>query len=154
LSLPGKRQRRIIPGYLTQSGVLVVGKYETACGGCDTIKTQDEAKAAVRSACALSNKILFEGVLISTLFQGWLDFSRERRAMGHRFTWAYLDTPIITCLDRIQKRNGGKTINEQLVRDKVRAIDATMSKAGSANEDVVRINHRDAVTQIRRVFGV
>jgi hypothetical protein len=35
-------------GYKLNSGVVVIGRYETACGGCDTIHSFSEIAEAVR----------------------------------------------------------------------------------------------------------
>lgn len=45
-------------------GISVVGHYETACGGCDTIHSFDEVFAHVRREYDMGYNVLFEGVLL------------------------------------------------------------------------------------------
>ena len=42
----------------------IPGHYETACGGCDTLKTVDQVYKEVTSAAELSYSVLFEGLMI------------------------------------------------------------------------------------------
>lgn len=121
----------------------VVGKYETACGGCDTIKTQDEAKHLVHAFSTAGN-VFFEGVLISTIFGPWLEFSRQHGGM----IWAFLDTPLETCLERIQIRNGGKPIKTDQVRDKWEGMRRIADKAKAAGEQVIWLNHLDPLPSL------
>lgn len=106
-----------------------VGPYRTDCGGCDGIRTQDLICEAVRSAARKYRVVFFEGVIVSTIFKRYLDLDRELSGQGHRFIWAYLDTPLDVCLERIQLRNKGKAINEKLVADKIKSITRTKIKA-------------------------
>lgn len=42
----------------------VPGHYNTACGGCDTIKTPEQAYVLVREAVAKGCDVLFEGIMV------------------------------------------------------------------------------------------
>lgn len=138
-------------GYLdSKAGVLVVGKYTTDCGGCDTIKTQAAIKAALLEAVEIAPRVIFEGVLVSTIFGPWLDFSRSVGGM----VWCYLDTPVDMCLQRIYYRNGGKTINEKLVHDKITSIGTTQRKAVDAGELVVVLDYLNARAQLDATFAL
>ncbi len=138
-------RERFVEGYLCQElDLVVVGKYATACGGCDGIPTQDLICESVRKASTLAQNVLFEGVIVSTLFSRYSDLAKE---LGG-FTFAYMDTPLETCLARIQARNGGKPIKEDLVASKVRAILSTKEKARSAGHQVLDVPHKDATKSI------
>lgn len=149
-----KGARRAVPGYhLLGLDLIVVGPYRTQCGGCDGIKTQELIKQSVHVARGIARHVFFEGVIVSTLFSGYLEASRLlREEMGEGITWAYLDTPLETCLSRIQTRNGGKTINEQLVADKVRSIESTRRKAEEAGEIVKAIRHKKALADVMELL--
>lgn len=125
--------------------VVVVGKYETACGGCDGIKTQDLICDAVRAAADLEPNVLFEGVIVSTLYSRYAELAKE---FPRRFAFAYLDTPLKTCLKRIQRRNGGKPIKEDLVAAKIRAIESTRQKAIADGFPVFEIAHRAPADEV------
>ncbi len=158
---PGGVPRVVAGLYAPARDLIVVGPYRTACGGCDAIKTQDLVKESVRRAAALACHVFFEGVIISTLYSGYRALSDELRAAGHHYTWAYLDTPLEVCLARIQARNGGKPIKENLVSDKMRSIQATFDKAHAAcydfnnpneREDVLLVDHTEAIDQVRELL--
>lgn len=44
----------------------IIGHYNTACGGCDTIKLMDDVVAIVRNLSDEGNHVIFEGVIFST----------------------------------------------------------------------------------------
>lgn len=146
-----KGAERFVVGYhLRDLDLCIVGKYATACGGCDGVKTQDLICAAVIAASRVATNVLFEGVIVSTLFSRYLTLAKGFKKRG--FTWAYLDTPLKTCLERIQKRNGGKEIKEDLVASKTRAIASTRVKAEVAGQRVKIINHKNAVAEVKALF--
>jgi len=105
----------------------------------DTVKTQIAAKQSIAYAQRLG-PVFFEGILISTIFGPWLQFSQDHGGM----IWGFLDTPLETCLERIQIRNGGKPINEKLVEQKVRTIDRVYDKAVEAGETTASIDGSNA----------
>lgn len=148
-----KGKTRVVDGYKSvlnfgEHLIIVVGPYRTNCGGCDAIKTQDLVCDAVRRAVSIGQNVLFEGVIVSTLYDRYRKLSQELRALGHGYIWAYLDTPLELCLQRIQLRNGGKPIKTSLVENKVKAIRSTRHKAESAGEDVRTIHHDKAVEEV------
>lgn len=127
---------RPIYGYRSD-GVCVIGSYRTACGGLDTIKTFELSRRVIRTALELGDShVIAEGVLASTVFGSWAAFARQMDEAGYPFVFAYLQTPVEVCLERIRMRNGGKAIDEKLVRDKVRAVAATREKAMAAGLQV------------------
>ena len=48
--------------------------------------------------------VIFEGLLISHLFSRYAMLDRELFAQGIPFVWAFLDTPLEICLDRVRAR--------------------------------------------------
>lgn len=139
---------RWVTGYRV-GDLIVVGAYRTACGGCDSIHTQDLICESVRMATAQARHVFFEGLLISGLFSRYLILSRDLGGM----TWAYLDTPLQKCLDRIYVRNGGKPIKEENTRGKYKATIATREKAQAAGEHTVIVDHMRAVEQVRELLS-
>lgn len=111
--------------------VTVVGSYRTGCGGMDTIPSFDLSYKSIRLAGAVTQHVVCEGILASTVFGSWAEFAKE--AGGHRemapFAFAYLRVPLAECLRRIYERNGGAKIKEDLVKSKISAIEATRTKA-------------------------
>jgi len=114
----------------------IVGDYsKPGCAGLDRVRTQAAAKEVIEVAAIVKDvrAVLFEGVLVATIFDPWLQWSRKMGGM----TWAFLDTPIDVCLARIQARNGGTPIKEEQVRAKHRTIANVRRKAQLAGERVL-----------------
>lgn len=95
-------------GYIVQipsldRNVCVVGPYVTACGGCDQISTQDEICDRIRAYSTLGH-VLVEGLLMSHSFARYAALDRELFEKGQHCIWAFLDTPLDVCLDRVRWR--------------------------------------------------
>lgn len=86
-----------------QRPVFVVGSYENTCGGCDTIKTQDEICNRVR-ALAPNGHVIFEGLLLSTLWSRYAALDREMTSQGYIYVWGFLNTPLSVCIERVKHR--------------------------------------------------
>lgn len=141
-----------IPVTYLGDNVAILGDYlseksrQSNTAGCDRIKTQKAIKDALEAI--QRDIVLFEGVIVSTIFQPWADWSQNNGGM----LWAFLDTPIDVCLQRIQHRNGGKPINEQLVVDKFNGINRVMAKAMEAEEYVRIFDHRTALPELVQII--
>jgi len=85
----------------------LIGSYENVCGGCDGVPTQDEICRRVRKYAPMGD-VLMEGLLMSHLFSRYRDLDRELHAQGIPFIWAFLDTPLEVCLDRVQARRNAR----------------------------------------------
>ena len=146
--------RHVVGYHLPEFDLCVVGRYETDCGGCDGIKTQDLIYAAVTAAAKRYRNVLFEGVIVSTIFERYLTLSRALvRSKAGPFVWAYLDTPGELCLRRIQARNGGKPIKEELVLNKLASIARTREKAGAEGDQwVTTIRHKKALEDVIKLI--
>jgi hypothetical protein len=77
----------------------VVGHYETACGGCDTISSIDQVYQEVQAA-AKHVPVLYEGIMVSGESRRCIELHRA----GFPVTVIALDTDINTCLDAILER--------------------------------------------------
>ena len=84
--------------------VLVIGKYETACGGIDALHGQLEWLPLVEQASALRDiydVVFFEGILSGQTFGRCGAFSDTQ--VG-RWIYAAIDAPVEVCLERIMQR--------------------------------------------------
>lgn len=128
------------------------GTWGSTTAGCDRIKTQAAVKEVIERLLIqetnLIHTVLFEGVVISTIYQPWYEWAETYGGM----TWAFLNTPPELCLKRIQERNGGKPINEKLVLDKVRSIDSCRSKALRDNLVVHDLDYQKALFQLIQII--
>lgn len=136
-----------IPVTYAPGGVAMLGDYTPGAtgttAGCDRIKTQEAAKSALELIAqdADVRVVLFEGVVVSTIFGPWKEWAEANGGM----LWAFLDTPLEVCLERIQTRNGGKPIKEELVASKWRTIAGVRKKALKAGLPVADIRWEAAL---------
>jgi hypothetical protein len=136
--------------YVLQDGGIVVGPYTADCGGCDRLENTEEVRKAILAALQLKPRyVIFEGVIISTVYESWYQFSRKVGGMH----WVYLDTPEKICLQRVAKRNDGTEFNQQLIRDKIRNIEATRRKAIAAGEHVTTLRWKTAAEEFRQLMA-
>jgi hypothetical protein len=89
-------------GYRLNSGVVVIGRYETACGGCDTIHSFAEiADAVIRHS--RNNSVLFEGFLWSGIFKSSHELAQRLQGQAN-VIFATMNTPLATCISRTARR--------------------------------------------------
>lgn len=147
-----------VDSVVTEEGVCVVGKYGAArSGGMDTVKYQAQGREAVYRAAMEHEHVLFEGVIVSTIYGPWLELSRRIAGdlgAGRGITWAFLDTPLEVCLERVYARNGGKPIKEEQVEHKWKMIQRMRGKADADGEHVVLIPHQTSVEAVRALYGL
>lgn len=147
---PGKERYEVELGgamCLTDLTTALIGPYPPGkTGGCDRISKFETMRTAIRVAALNYPFVVFEGITVSTTFGSWAEF-----CLTDPFIWAYIDTPLDTCLARVRHRNGGAEFKEEMVVDKFRAIAATRTKALAAGYRVVDLDYRDAHAQLSAV---
>ena len=144
-----------IPVTYAPGGIAIIGDYTPAAAGAttaglDRIKTQAAAKAVAELVGRDSDvkAVLFEGVVVSTIYGPWQEWSKANGGM----IWAFLDTPLEVCLKRIQERNGGKPIKEDQVADKHRTIARVREKALADGEQVRDLHWQTAWKDLKAVI--
>lgn len=153
VALPEHVDHKPLPVTYCPGGIALLGDYKPSTAttaGCDRIKTQEAVKYGLATVAADENVkvVLFEGVVVSTIFEPWKKWARAHGGM----VWAFLDTPLKICLDRIQMRNGGKPINEELVKDKIDSIGRARQKARIDGERVVDLRWENADEDLARLI--
>lgn len=167
-------RRKSVEGYCSPQivdglDVLVVGSYRTACGGLDAVPDFATTFAALDGAVNIHRRyphsaehqaVVAEGVLASTVWGSWGEYAQaslEDESCDVRFAFCYLDTPVEVCLARIRERQerAGKVrdIKEELVRNKVKAIEATRDKALAAGHLVYHLDHRHAAEDLVAIMS-
>lgn len=133
---PGRQKR--VEGYGRDfpdlGRVVVIGSYKTACGGLDSVPSFPVQQGAIRWALDLApHHVLAEGILASTVYGSWGEFSDWCETQNHHYVWCYLDTPLDICLERIHQRQEAagrvREIKTELVADKIKAIKSTRERA-------------------------
>lgn len=81
----------------------LLGKYETACGGLDSIKWFETFAPMVKDLIR-TKSVVMEGILWSSVFSAMYRLDRELRAMGHVSVWCGFNHPCELHLERIMER--------------------------------------------------
>lgn len=131
----------------------VTGSYETACGGCDGIQPYAEIWPRVVRYAALGH-VLFEGALVSSSYG---NIGRASEAYGDEFVFAFLDTPLELCLERVAARRKARgdlrPLNPKNTEVKYWNVMASLAKIRDVfGRRVVMVNHHYAVPEVARLF--
>jgi hypothetical protein len=144
---PANVKHKVMGYYQPKRNLRIVGSYESACGGCDTIDTQQEVKDYVR-LFARDGHVLFEGVLISTIIHPWVEFSKSVGGM----VWCFMDTPFELCIQHVKLRNNNQPFKEDLVKVKWDRQFRIVTVVEQLGEKVEWIDHKDSFKSFMKVF--
>jgi len=136
--------------------VYFIGSYANVCGGCDNIQTQDMICSYVRHFSQFGH-VIFEGLLMSHTFSRYAALWKELTDYGIPFVFAYMDTPLELCLERIRQRRlakgNTKPLNTANTENGFRTTWMTMDKFKAAGIDTIIIKHKkDPVQQIINIL--
>ncbi|KKN53707.1 hypothetical protein LCGC14_0599620 [marine sediment metagenome] len=113
----------ILHHHHTAKALVIIGHYESPCGGCDTIKTYAEVFQAVQDSHDAGHNVLFEGLLLSTdkihITELALAYPDDHLIIG-------LDVPLVECLRCVNERRRAKNPDKEDVNPK-----GTNSKHGT-----------------------
>ena len=91
--------------YPAQTYTYIMGRYETQCGGWDSMsyKGSHEDLQQMIDMAAEKGNVIFEGLTVSSSYGRWLKISHKYPG---QFIWAFMDTPEEVCYRRILARSG------------------------------------------------
>ncbi len=142
---------------LMPTGLIVLGHYESPCGGCDTIPKMEEIFANVRTAHQNGHDVLFEGLLISADVKRTLALHEENLPL----TVIGLDTPIEQCLDGVNdrrlKRMGTEKytpVNPANTISKDKGVKTSMQKLAAAGVAAEWHSRESALPRLREILKV
>ena len=139
-------KERVLATVFPQYNFLALGHYHSKCGGMDSIRTTDEIRLSVDLLWNLNFNILMEGVLASTVRQTYIDlFSRlnSEKTIKRDITIYNILPPLEVCLRRIQSRNGGKPIKEELVASKWKTVSNNVKHFADAGFNSISVSNED-----------
>lgn len=87
--------------------VFLLGKYDTVCGGMDTIPTQAECVERATKAYQHGH-VLAEGLLASNVGPEATFSAGAIAAAGPNVRFLFLDTPLEVCIARVEERRRAK----------------------------------------------
>lgn len=136
-----------------KSKLFVVGSYVNACGGCDSIQPYSLIWPRVEEF-AKHGHVLFEGALVSSSYG---NIGRSLEAYGDRAVFAFLNTPIEVCLERIRQRRLAKgnlkPVDPKNTIGKMNSCNGTISKIRDVfHRRVIILDYRKAVPQLLKLF--
>lgn len=141
-----KGKERVIATVFPKYNFLALGHYHSKCGGMDSMKTTDEIKLAVDVLWNLDYNILMEGIMASTVRQTYIDLFNnlnESKEEKREIIIYNIIPSLKVCLDRIQLRNGGKEIKEELVASKLKTVTNNALKFKEAGFNSISVTNED-----------
>lgn len=130
--------------------LFVLGHYETACGGCDTIKTADEVFGLVAELRAKGD-VLFEGLLLSA------DVNRTTEA--GKVHNVFIDLPIEKCLAQVNARRRKKDptkgdVNPENTTSKHRGVRMACERLKTAKQTTFSGSYEECRDYVLQVLGL
>jgi len=129
------KDRKVVTVFPTY-GWVALGSYHNKCGGLDGYVDTDMIKKCVWWALKKypEYNILMEGVIPSTVYSTYekLFLEVQEKYPERCVVVLNLLPPVKECLKRIQLRNGGKAIKEDLVRSKWTTVAKNAEKFAEA----------------------
>ena len=127
--------------------VFVLGPYENTCGGMDGVSSVGDQIDLIHRY-AEEGHVIYEGLLLSTYY-GSLGAAVERYGKDH--IWAFLDTPVDTCIERVKARRlaagNTKPLNERNTRERVKPINSLKARLTRMGAKVVTLKHDETPSQ-------
>lgn len=143
---PYKSKLRKIATVFPSYGWIALGTYFNKTGGLDCFPDTNLTKRAFWYILKHypDYNLLLEGVIASTVFSTYADLFKESKQKYPECEVYVISLlpPIENCLRRIQKRNGGKTIKEELVASKWHTVQRNVQKFRLAGLNSVAWDNR------------
>jgi uridine kinase len=151
-----KKHPLFYKGSLNKKDFFILGSYENACGGCDTIPSVHiVAKLLDDLMSSAGNGVIFyEGLMISHMI-GTVGAIAKKH--NERHTMAFLDTPLDTCIERVRQRrlDAGNTKpfdpNRTLIGD-YKAVRAAHKNARMQGFQTALVDHTLAVDDVKHLL--
>lgn len=166
----GRKRRmgtRLFTSIEEPARLYVPGHYDTACGGCDTIKTVDEVYRQVREQLEKGTSVLFEGIMVQddvTRAVALDKLLKQRRDGGETYRDGgqlyviRLSTPVETCLERIRGRRAAagneKPLSEKNTRGRYESQLRRCQRLKDAGVAVEVLDCEAAFNRIRELLSI
>lgn len=137
---------------------IVVGKYATACGGCDGVGSAVEVVRRVKLFVEQAKVVLLEGILVAHTFQRYSDLAKDLEGQSCRYHFLFLDTPLEICIERVKSRRlaagNSKPFNPRNVEHDYHAIwDRVRPKCLAAGHNVTVLPWQNAWETLQRILN-
>lgn len=112
--------------------VYIIGRYETPCGGCDGISTQDEVCRLVKKYSKMGH-VIFEGLIVTSCYKRYFDLLE---GIGQPYLMLFLNTKVETCIESVKKRRASRgNTTEFNAANTISKYESTMRTIERAKED-------------------
>lgn len=160
VKIEGRRQPLLYTGKLPPSGdrpngtrVAVLGHYETACGGVDTITKRAQAFELARDYGLAGYVVIMEGVILSDEVPHTVQLNNEVPVRV-----LHLDVPLEDCLNGIGARRvakgNTKPIDPANTRKRIPAIRKACARLSQSGVQVVNVDRATGPAElVLAVFG-
>lgn len=142
--------------HLALPDLVVLGHYDTACGGCDTIPTTDMTYDLVMEAhVMLGAHVLFEGLLISSDAQRTIALGRQVGMQN--LLVVELSTPLEECLASVNLRRAARDaelppVDPKNTTAKWKGIQSSGKKLREAGVQVESLDRDAALARVLEVL--
>lgn len=156
----GARDEDLLLHFGTGSKLIVLGPYETACGGCDAIQPYsriiDKLREYTTSKYTKGAHIFMEGVMISG--RGSIGEFFDSLPKRYNVVYGVMDTPLAVCIERVNARRAARGVTEPVnptnMTAKHRSRMTEQRSLLAKGFDSRLINHQTPVTDVLGIFGV
>lgn len=139
--------------------LVVIGHYETPCGGCDTITNIDEVFELVKQYSKLDYDVVFEGLLISAAVNQFVDLHTWTKRNHDVLVVIGLEVPLEVCLasvnERRQKRNAQlKDVNPKNTTSKWKGVKRAMERLQEAGVTTHWLKREQAFEKCKKLLSL
>ncbi len=138
-----------VVGYRLPGNLIVAGRYEYyQMGGLDGFKYAKMWDELLPELAAEAEHLVFESVIIS----GNVGRARDL-ATQYPCIFAFMDTPLETCIERIYARNGGAKFKEEVVSTIHHRMEVIHRNFTAEGQNVVKLNCGEDLDSLLRAYG-
>ncbi len=139
--------------HLPEIDAAIIGRYESACGGCDGVGSPDEICRRLRMFNEQHGIVLLEGIMVAHTFKRYSSLAKELD--DYRFL--FLNTPLATCIRRVKSRraSAGNTTPfnpKNLIHDYKQIWIRTRANCKKSNHNVVELSWKDPMPQVFKII--
>lgn len=140
------------PLYYKTKGIVVLGHYESPCGGCDTIGSAPKIFELIKEVIEKENPktLICEGLLLSE------DVKWTSQLVDYGLVVLYLTTPSEECLVRIKQRRSAvgneKELNPSNTLNRVAIIEKSRVKLKEKNVKCIRTSSDQAFSKLMKLL--
>lgn len=161
VTLKSGKKSKVYHQDLSGVDVWILGKYDNACGGMDTIGDKHDRFDLVSRTATPDNIVFFEGLITGKTYGALGELSEGHRRGGIPWLYTFMDTPFDVCVQRVclrrleagnrepfdPERTMRSTFNScERLHQKLR--DGVLPESGAFQHEVMLLNHKHKPARI------